>query len=158
VRLRLAIGALAFVGTGISAYLTAAHYAHTTPICTSGGCAIVQRSEWATLGPAPVALLGLLAFLAVLASAALGHRLVALGGYGVSVAAAIFAVYLVAVQTRELHAVCVWCVVSDAIWLLLAVLAATRVLRNNDLLWTRASSPRSSPSSSSAASRRPRRA
>jgi uncharacterized membrane protein len=158
VRLRLAIGGLALVGTGVSAYLTATHYAHATPICTGGGCAIVQRSEWATLGTVPVAALGLLGFLAVLASAVLGHRLVVLAGYGVSVAAAIFAVYLVGVQIRELHAVCVWCVVSDAIWLPLAVLTAMRVLRNNDRLWTRASWPHSSPSSSSAASRRPRRA
>jgi uncharacterized membrane protein len=132
VRLRPAIGLLALVGTGISAYLTAVHYAHTAPICTSGGCQAVQRSEWATLGPAPLALLGLLAFLTVLGSAALGGRLAALAGYGVSVAAAIFAGYLVVVQIRELHATCVWCVASDSIWLLLAGLTALRVLRNND--------------------------
>jgi uncharacterized membrane protein len=133
VRVRAAIGALALVGAAVSAYLTATHYAHTTPICTSGGCEVVQRSQWATLGPAPVALLGLLAFVAVLGSAALRHRLAPLAGYGVAVVGAIFAVYLVAVQARELHAVCVWCVVADAIWLLLAGLTAVRVLRNNDL-------------------------
>src|SRR5581483_4682239 len=68
-RLRLTIGSLALVGVGVSAYLTATHFADAAPVCTSGGCEIVQRSQWATLGPAPVALLGLLAFLAVLGSA-----------------------------------------------------------------------------------------
>ena len=63
--LRPAIAALALVGAGVTAYLTATHYAHTAPLCVGCGCELVQRSDWATLAGVPVATLGLLAFLAI---------------------------------------------------------------------------------------------
>jgi len=127
--LQPAIAALAAVGAGIAAYLTATHFAHTAPVCTGGGCELVQRSDWATLGSVPVALLGLLAFAALFASALRRDRVVLLGGYGVALAGAVFAVYLIAVQVTVLHAVCTWCVASDSIIVLLAGLTAARIVR-----------------------------
>ena len=127
--LRPTVAALAVLGAGIAAYLTATHFAHTAPVCTGGGCEIVQRSDWATLGSIPVAALGLLAFVAVFASALRSERLALVGGYAVALAGAIFAVYLVAVQGTVLHAVCTWCVASDSITVVLAGLTATRVVR-----------------------------
>jgi uncharacterized membrane protein len=127
--LQPAIAALAAVGAGIAAYLTATHFAHAAPVCTGGGCELVQRSDWATLGSVPVALLGLLAFAALFASALRRDRVVLLGGYGVALAGAVFAVYLIAVQVTVLHAVCTWCVASDSIIVLLAGLTAARIVR-----------------------------
>lgn len=126
--LRPAIALLALVGIGIASYLTATHYAHTAPICTGGGCEAVQRSDWATLGSVPISVLGLAAFVAILASALFRVRLGALAGYGVALAGSIFAVYLVGVQAAQLHAICVWCVASDSITVLLAGLTAVRAL------------------------------
>ena len=46
---------------------TYVHYAHTSPICTTGGCEKVQHSSYAELAGVPVALLGLIAYVALLA-------------------------------------------------------------------------------------------
>jgi uncharacterized membrane protein len=126
--LRPAIAALALVGAGVTAYLTATHYAHTAPLCVGSGCELVQRSDWATLAGVPVATLGLLAFLAILASAALRARLAGLAGYGVALAGAIFAVYLIAVQAAVLNAICPWCVAGDTLAVVLVGLTAARAL------------------------------
>ena len=58
-RLRGAIAAAALVGAAIAAYLTVVHYAHASPICTTGGCEKVQHSSYAELAGIPVAVLGL---------------------------------------------------------------------------------------------------
>ena len=55
-RLRVPIAAACVVGIGIASYLTYVHYAHTAPICTTGGCEKVQRSSYAKLAGVPVAL------------------------------------------------------------------------------------------------------
>ena len=50
---------LALVGFADAAYLTATHYAGASVFCgASGGCETVLSSEFATLGPVPVALIG----------------------------------------------------------------------------------------------------
>jgi len=50
---------LALVGFADAAYLTATHYAGLSVYCgPSGGCETVLTSEFATLGPMPVALAG----------------------------------------------------------------------------------------------------
>ena len=41
-RLRRAIAAVAVVGGAVAGYLTYVHYAHISPICTTGGCEKVQ--------------------------------------------------------------------------------------------------------------------
>jgi uncharacterized membrane protein len=51
--------ALALVGFVDAAYLTATHYAGAAVFCgASGGCETVLTSEYATLGPVPLALIG----------------------------------------------------------------------------------------------------
>jgi uncharacterized membrane protein len=51
--------ALALVGFADAAYLTATHYAGAPVFCgASGGCETVLTSEYATVGPVPVALVG----------------------------------------------------------------------------------------------------
>ena len=67
--LRLAIAALALAGTAIAGYLTWARYAHETLACPigGGGCETVQQSSYSELVGVPVALLGLLLYVAVLA-------------------------------------------------------------------------------------------
>ena len=72
-RLRLATAVLALAGIAIAGYLTWVHYAELEPICVGGGggCERVQNSSYAELAGIPVALLGLLAYVTVLASLAL---------------------------------------------------------------------------------------
>ena len=101
------------------------------PVCAGGGCEVVQRSQWATLGPVPISVLGLAAFVAILVSVAVPGRLAGVGGYAVGLAGALFAAYLIAVQAGQLHAICVWCVASDSLTVVLAGLAAWRALRTS---------------------------
>lgn len=128
-RLRVAIAALAVVGSGIAAYLTTVHYAHVAPVCATGGCEKVQKSSYAELAAVPVALLGLLAYLALLATAALRGVNAALAGAFVAIVGIAFSGYLLWAQLGPIGAICQWCVASDVVMVLLAVLTTRRALR-----------------------------
>ncbi len=69
--LRTAVGVLALVGIGIAGYLTYLHYAGGSPYCIAGGsgCERVQESEYAKIVGIPVAVLGLVAYAALLVTA-----------------------------------------------------------------------------------------
>ena len=67
--MRLASIGIALVGLGIAAYLTIVHYAGGSPVCAiAHGCETVQHSSYAKLGGVPVALLGMLGYVGILAS------------------------------------------------------------------------------------------
>jgi uncharacterized membrane protein len=128
-RLRIGTGAVAVAGLAIAAYLTVAHYAGADPVCAiAHGCATVQQSDYAELAGIPVALLGLLGYVAILGSLARdgeGWRtttaFLALGGFG-------FSAWLTYVEIWRLDAICIWCVASAICMTLLAGLAVARVL------------------------------
>jgi uncharacterized membrane protein len=131
VTLRLATAVLALAGIGIAGYLTYVHYAELEPFCVGGssGCERVQSSPYAELAGIPVALLGLLAYVTVLASLALPEapgRMVAafvsLVGFG-------FSAWLTYVELEKLDAVCQWCVASALVMTALAAVSVARLLR-----------------------------
>ena len=128
-RLRASIAAAATVGLAIAAYLTVVHYAHSSPICTSGGCEKVQHSSYAKLAGLPVALLGVFAYVAIIGSAAWRGVEGALTGCVVALSGAAFSAYLLWAQIARIHAICVWCVGSDLVMGCLVVLCAARLLR-----------------------------
>src|SRR3712207_4053457 len=66
-RILRAILALCIVGAGIAAYLTYTHYDESALVCQVGSCASVQKSEYSTLGPIPIALLGVGMFVTIAA-------------------------------------------------------------------------------------------
>ena len=68
-RLRAAIAILALAGAAVAAYLVYARYTGTRLACTTGGCETVQHSKYAKAAGVPVAVLGLVAYLAVFATA-----------------------------------------------------------------------------------------
>src|SRR3990172_6293185 len=66
---------IAFVGMGISAYLSFVHFSGVPLYCEgAGGCHTVQSSEYATLLGVPVALLGLFLYAAIFAAGLVGIR------------------------------------------------------------------------------------
>jgi uncharacterized membrane protein len=129
VRLRAAIASVAAVGLAIAAYLTVVHYTHSSPICTSGGCEKVQRSSYASVAGVPVALLGLLAYLGVIGSAAWRGVAAAFAGCVIALVGVAFSAYLFWAQLARIHAVCQWCLASDVVMAVLAVLCTVRLLR-----------------------------
>jgi uncharacterized membrane protein len=118
--MRVTALALAVVGSAVSAYLTWVHYSGQLALCLgAGGCETVQASQYAELAGAPVALLGLVAFVAATAVAALRLRadapawtLTAL--FGIGLGGTLFAAYLTYLELFIIHAICPWCVIADS--------------------------------------------
>lgn len=119
---------LAVVGFLDTAYLTASHFAGSSLACgPTGGCDIVTTSRFATLGPVPLAAVGLAYYALVCVLAwtpvdAFGRRvagtLVAITGAGTVVSA-----LLVYLQAAVLHAWCRYCLLSASLTTLLFVCA-----------------------------------
>lgn len=127
-RLRASIAAAAVVGGAIAAYLTYVHYAHTAPICTTGGCETVQKSKYAELAGVPVALFGLIAYIALLVTAF--ARGIAAGFTGVLVAlvGVALSAYLLWAELGPIGAICQWCLGNDVAISVIAVLCVARLL------------------------------
>jgi uncharacterized membrane protein len=125
---RVAVGLLALAGAGVAGYLTWVHYQPARLACfISSGCETVQHSSYAELLGIPVALLGLVAYLVLFASAfARGFR-VAAAALAVSLAGLAFAAWLVYVQGWILDAWCIWCVTSDLVLAALTAACAWRL-------------------------------
>jgi uncharacterized membrane protein len=132
--LRAGVALVALAGTAVAGYLTYVHYRPDALICTSsGGCETVQESSYAELVGIPVALLGLLAYVAVLVLVAWDTEAARTAVAAIALGGAAFAVYLVALQAFVIDAWCVWCLVNDLLLVpLLAILAVWRVLRQPD--------------------------
>jgi uncharacterized membrane protein len=127
--LRLASAGVALVGLGIAAYLTIVHYSGGTPVCAvAHGCAIVQRSEYAELAGVPVALLGLLGYVAILASLARDSEAARTATAFLALAGCGFSAWLTYVEIVRLDAICIWCVGSAICMTLLAALSVMRLL------------------------------
>jgi uncharacterized membrane protein len=128
-RLRLAAIVLAIVGLGVATYLTYIHYKGINPACGLGAnCIKVQTSEWSKLAGVPVAVLGLLGYVGILASlfvpgeaGLVAGALIALVGFG-------FSAYLTYRELFSIHAICEWCVSSAVIMTLLAIITTVRLM------------------------------
>jgi uncharacterized membrane protein len=127
-RLRTAIVAACVVGAGIAAYLTYVHYAHTAPVCTTGGCETVQKSKYAELAGVPVALLGLVAYIVLFALAFVRGLRGALAGVFVSLVGVAFSGYLLWAQLGPIGAICQWCLGNDVTIAVVASLYVVRML------------------------------
>ena len=132
--LRSALAAVAVAGVAVASYLTYVHYHPAALVCRrGGGCETVQQSHYALLLGVPVALLGLIAWIVVLALVAWDSELARSLVAAIAVSALGFAIYLVVLQLAVIHAVCVWCMVNDAALApALAVLAGLRIVRSDD--------------------------
>ena len=131
-RARRAIAAFALVGAAIAAYLTYVHYAHTSPICTTGGCEKVQTSKYSELAGVPVALLGLLAYAAIIATTLRRGVAAAFAGVLLALVGVAFSGYLLWAQIGPIGALCQWCVGNDLVITLVAVLCVARMLTEPD--------------------------
>lgn len=129
-RLRTAAIALAVAGLGIAVYLTYIHYSGASPLCEiAHGCEQVQTSRWSKVAGVPVAVLGLIGYVAILGTllapgetARVAAATFAIGGF-------LFSAYLTYREVFTIEAICIWCVASALIMAGLAVLTATRMVR-----------------------------
>jgi uncharacterized membrane protein len=127
--LRRTYEGLCLVGVGIAGYLTVVHYAALRPVCEiSHGCETVQTSSYASLLGVPVALLGLISYVLMLAASRVGGERPILAGNALGVIAFAFSVYLTYREVFTIHAVCTWCVSSAIVFTLLAIVGSWRTL------------------------------
>src|SRR5213593_3669972 len=137
-RYRQAIAVLALVGFFVALYLWlhALGYGGAIKCGASGGCEVVQTSQWAVFLGLPVAFYGVVGYVALLVVALAALRPAALAERRWSVLLAglasvgfLFTVYLTYVELFVTHAICRWCVGSaviiTAIWVV-AMLALKR--------------------------------
>ncbi|HZL47753.1 MAG TPA: vitamin K epoxide reductase family protein [Solirubrobacteraceae bacterium] len=134
--LRKTLIVLTAIGLCLAAYLTYLHYSGTTPPCSIKGnpCSQVQKSQYSLLIGIPVALIGLLGYIAILGSllAPEGERTrflttaLTVGGFG-------FSAYLTYRELFTLHKICEWCVSSALLMTVIMCLSIWRYLRGGDL-------------------------
>jgi uncharacterized membrane protein len=124
---------LAVVGLGVASYLTYVHYAGFGALVCVGGhgghssCETVQSSVWSKVAGVPVALLGLLGYVGILATLLAPDREEArLATLGLTLIGVGFSGYLTYRELFSIHAICEWCVSSAVILTLLLIGAAIR--------------------------------
>jgi uncharacterized membrane protein len=124
---------LTAIGIGLASYLTYVHYAGIKPACTAGeSCTKVQTSAYSQLAGVPVALMGLIGYVLIMASLVAPENettrfvtvALAVVGFG-------FSAYLTYRELFSIHAICEWCVSSAIILTLLMCLAIWRFLRGD---------------------------
>lgn len=125
----LAAAAVAVAGIAVSGYLLISYARNIAPVCLAGPCAEVATSSYARFLGIPNAALGLMLYVAVafVATAAASRAsarywaspvLFGLAAFGVT-----FSAYLTWLQVAVLQAVCAWCALSAALWVVLLVLS-----------------------------------
>lgn len=129
--LRILMIVLTVLGIGIASYVTYVHYAGIKPACTAGeSCTKVQTSIYSELAGVPVALMGLIGYIAILATllapeserTRFATLVLTLGGFG-------FSAYLTYRELFSIHAICEWCVTSAIVMTVLMLLSAWRFMR-----------------------------
>lgn len=121
---------LAFAGLLVAGYLLAVHFQGGRVACPTGGCEQVQSSAYSVIFGVPLPMFGVVSWLVLLVLAVLGGTAEKTAEAALSVAAAVFAVYLMAVQALVLHHLCVWCIGNDAATVVFAALALVSFRRS----------------------------
>lgn len=125
---------LAFIGLGVSVYLAWVKLTDNLAACGPiGDCQSVNSSRYAEIGGIPIAILGALGYLALLAFLA-GERWypgqgenLRLGVFGVSLVGTLYSAYLTYIEVAVLRAVCPYCVVSAVAMTVILVLGILRL-------------------------------
>jgi uncharacterized membrane protein len=131
-RLEVWVAAVSLLGVAVATYLVYVHYAGIEPICAAGGggCEKVQTSDYSKLAGIPVAVLGLIGYLAILGSLRLGGELGRTAGAAIALSGFGFSLYLTYREVFTIEAICQWCVASAVLMTVLAVLTTVRLLRS----------------------------
>ncbi len=131
--LRIVMIVLATIGLGVASYLTYVHYSGMPPACTAGGsCLKVQTSIYSKLAGIPVALMGLIGYIAILASLlAPENETSRFATLAFTIAGFGFSGYLTYRELFSIHAICEWCASSAVIMTILMLLAVWRFLRGD---------------------------
>lgn len=126
----------AAVGMGVSAYLSFVHFSGLPVYCSrSGGCHVVQSSEYATLLTVPVSLLGFLLYALIFAAGAVAVRgegraatLAPFVVFGLALSGTLYSAYLTWLEIYRIYAICAWCVTSAALLASILLLSTAELI------------------------------
>jgi len=138
-RLRRIVMVLTVPGIMIAAYLTWTHFSNTGIYCVGGsaGCDIVQQSRYSTITGIPVALIGLVGYLAMLAILILEETKGSFSENGpmlmfaLSLIGTLYSAYLTYLELFVIYAICQYCVASAIIMLSVFGVSAFRLLQTS---------------------------
>jgi uncharacterized membrane protein len=126
---------LALVGLAISAYLMCGYTAPNATLSCGGahGCDTVKNSVYASVAGIPMPLLGMVAYLSILALlilqgqplAAVHKRLpyIGLALFGLTLVGVLYSAYLTYLELFVIYAICRWCVTAALVMASLFVLS-----------------------------------
>ena len=139
------VALLSLAGIGVAGYLTYVHWFDKPIICAGlHSCRQVAESHYAWIGGIPVAFFGLLGYVALFAIALFWlvvrdrfdiWPLLAI--WGMSLGGVAYSAYLTYVELYVIHAVCIWCVASAVIMVLVCIVSTAGLLalrRDSELL------------------------
>ena len=123
--------ALALAGAAIAGYLTWVHYADAQAVCVGGGggCERVQTSDQSELFGLPVAVIGLVNYLAIAGGLMLRAELARAAATALALVGFGFSLYLTYVELFVIDAICQWCVANAVVATALAVVVVVDYLR-----------------------------
>jgi uncharacterized membrane protein len=131
--------ALSVIGVLDSIYMTIYKLTNNNSMCLgSGDCSTVNASRYAEVNGIPVALIGVVGYLAILAVLVLEGR----GGgffkengsllvFGLSLTGFLFTVWLIYVEIALIKAICPFCLVSQITMTLIFLLSTYRLVRQS---------------------------
>jgi uncharacterized membrane protein len=125
---------VAVIGLGVATFLTILHYTRTVVPCAAHGnpCEVVQTSIYSHVLGIPVALLGLLGYVAILVTLLVPpSELSRVATLGVTLFGVAFSGYLTYREIFTLKAICEWCVSSAVMMALLFICAVIRYWRGS---------------------------
>lgn len=125
------------LGMGVAAYLSYVETQAVEAICGPvGDCNAVQQSPYAKLfGLLPVGVFGLLGYLGLLATWLIRRSLpafekpAALAFWGMALFGVVFSIYLTWLEIFVIQAICLWCLTSAILMMLLLLLGTPPTLR-----------------------------
>jgi uncharacterized membrane protein len=132
------------IGLVDSLYLTWIKLSHREALCLPGigDCETVNSSRYSAVFGIPIALLGALAYLAIIAlvlledrqvlSLPIGKEFSKMAVFGLSLVGVLYSVYLTYIEIAVLHAICPYCVISALAILAVFVLSLARLVNNQE--------------------------
>jgi uncharacterized membrane protein len=128
--------ALVVVGLAVSIYMTIYKVLNADAMCLgSGDCSTVNASRYSEVNGIPVALIGILGYLAILATHYFENRNrffkqnSTLMIFGMALTGFVFTVWLIYVEVAILKALCPFCVTSQTAMTLIFMIAVMRLIR-----------------------------
>lgn len=128
--LQRAIAFVAALGIGVATYIAIAAAGGDSPVCLAGssGCETVTRSSWSHVAGVNIAVLGIIGYALLLATAFFATDLARFAGFLLALAGFGYSVFLTYVELFKIEAACQWCLASGVLMTILFGLCAARLI------------------------------